>query len=198
MWPWGHLAIGYLCYSAYTRGVLRQRPAHRPTIALAVATQFPDLVDKPLAYWLAVIPEGRSLAHSLLVAIPLCVLVWRVGARRNVPRDGGAFVFGYLSHLLVDGYGALLAGRFGDASFLLWPVLAPPDYATHTFAQHWTQLLGSLREITLHGVITGNLPSVAYQGLLAGLVAVLWIVDGGPGVRPALDWLRARRSDVFR
>lgn len=57
MWPWEHAAVGYLLCSAALaarRTVLNDIPV----IALGVATLLPDLIDKPLALWLGVFPEG--------------------------------------------------------------------------------------------------------------------------------------------
>ena len=63
MWPWDHLAFGYVWYTLASRGWDGRPPSNAAAIALAVGTQFPDLVDKPLAWWLDVLPAGRSLGH---------------------------------------------------------------------------------------------------------------------------------------
>ncbi|MGQ4557343.1 metal-dependent hydrolase [Halobellus sp. GM3] len=196
MWPWGHLAVGYLCYSVFTRWRFRQPPQHRPALVLAVATQLPDLIDKPLAYWSQIIPSGRSLAHSLLIVVPLWILVWRISTRYDARRIGTAFFVGYLTHLLGDSYGALLTSQFDRASFLLWPILPAPEYTTTSFGQHWIQLLTRVRTITVQGFLSGDLPMVAYQGLLAGFVAVLWVIDGTPGIDPLLDRIRDHLRDA--
>ena len=48
MWPWEHLAIGYLAYSLLGRLAWRRPPTVGTAITVAFGTQFPDLVDKPL------------------------------------------------------------------------------------------------------------------------------------------------------
>ena len=60
MLPWGHLAVGYLAYSLAVRVRSGGPPAGLAVAALAVGTQFPDLIDKPLVSWVSVLPSGRS------------------------------------------------------------------------------------------------------------------------------------------
>ena len=48
--PWGHLAIGYLCLSLAIRARWRVPPQGPAVIAVAIGTQLPDLIDKPLAW----------------------------------------------------------------------------------------------------------------------------------------------------
>jgi hypothetical protein len=190
MWPWGHAAVGYLLYASFVRLYHRKLPSEAATVALAIATQLPDLTDKPLAYSF-VLPEGRSLAHSVLFAVPLCALVWYFVDQEDwYVRE--AFVVGYASHLLADSYGALLAGRFSRASFLLWPILPSPDYPTESFAGHWAKLVGTLSSVTVDGVVAGQVPAVVWQALLAVGIALLWVLDGMPGVRYVFAWVRNR------
>ena len=49
MWPWEHLAFGYVLYSLGVRTLRGRTPRGPPVLVLAVATQVPDLLDKPLA-----------------------------------------------------------------------------------------------------------------------------------------------------
>jgi hypothetical protein len=107
-----------------------------------------------------------------------------------------AFAVGYGSHLLADSYGALLAGRFEMATFLLWPVLPSPEYPTESFAGHWIRLLDSLSSVTVDSVVAGALPMVVYQGLLAVGVAVLWLLHGTPGIQWLYRWLRSCTVDT--
>ncbi|PSQ17916.1 hypothetical protein BRC99_00275 [Halobacteriales archaeon QS_7_69_60] len=81
MLPWGHLAVGYLAYSLAVRGRTGGPPAGLATAALAVGTQFPDLIDKPLVAWVSLLPSGRSLGHSLLFAAACGVGLWYLGRR---------------------------------------------------------------------------------------------------------------------
>ena len=61
MWPWEHLAFGYLLWSLWLRARGRSLPGDWEALVLVFATQLPDLVDKPLAWQLGVLPGGRSL-----------------------------------------------------------------------------------------------------------------------------------------
>jgi len=181
MWPWGHLAVGYLAYRVLAGVANRWPPTRTAMFVLIFATQLPDLIDKPLAYSFSVLPEGRALMHSLLVAVPVCLYMFALyGVRSDT---GWAFTIGYLSHLLGDSYRSLLAGQWADVSFLLWPVFPPPDYPTSSFGVHWQQLLAAAGDVTVLGIVTGELPLVAYQALLAGVVVVWWLYEGAPGVR---------------
>lgn len=101
MWPWGHAAVGYLFYSLFTRWRNHHVPQGYAVWGLAIGTQFPDLVDKPLAYWVHAIPEGRAFAHSLLFAVPLCAgILWY--RRADGQCVSIAFTLGSGLHLLSD------------------------------------------------------------------------------------------------
>jgi hypothetical protein len=182
MWPWEHLVFGYLLYSATVRLTGGGRPGSRATVVLAVATQLPDLVDKPLGWGLAVLPAGRSLAHSLLVFGLLLVVLVRLDRRR-----GSAlalpFSVGYLSHLAGDVIYPLLLGKGLRAGFLLWPLVpveaAPVDgVVPHVWAL-WRDYVGVVTSTT------GGLLIVAeFAFLLAGLL--VWLADGAPGLPRAV------------
>lgn len=171
MWPLGHLVSGYLVYSLGRRVARRPPPSTLAVLILAFGTQFPDLVDKPLAWSFGVLPSGRSLAHSLIVATVVCALVVRVAARYRRGELGVAFAVGYLAHLPGDAVGALRNENFERLSFLLWPVLPSPDYGTEpSFATHLAAF-----EFALTPLITLELA-------VAGLAFLLWLSDGMPGV----------------
>jgi len=124
MFPWTHAAFGYLLLVGLAV-LLRRRVSRAELAAVVVATQLPDLVDKPLAWYFNVLPSGRSLAHSLLVAVPLSVAVLAVAWYRSHAEVGVAFGLGYLSHLFGDIDGALSPPDPEKLTFLLWPVLPP-------------------------------------------------------------------------
>jgi hypothetical protein len=87
MWPWEHVVVGYLAYSAVSHAVAGRAPSGRAAIAVAFAALLPDLVDKPLAWGLGVLPSGRSFAHSLVVAVPTVLGIGGVGGHaRQVQR----------------------------------------------------------------------------------------------------------------
>lgn len=187
MWPWGHFAVGYLAYATYTRYRYDEHPAGLPAVTLAIATQLPDLIDKPLAYEGGVLPEGRALAHSLLVAVPLCALglwvAWRATGWRG--RSGVAFAIGYATHLFGDAFRPLLALDFDALSFLFWPVLAAPDYDTTGFAGHLEQFVESIRALSV-----GILTPFAIEGFLFVLVVGLWAWHRLPPLPAVLSLIR--------
>jgi hypothetical protein len=158
--PLGHLACAYLWYVLYAAISTHRFPARLALFPLALGSQFPDLVDKPLAY-MNVLTYGRSLAHSL-VTFALCSLaLWWVTTRfrlwwsvespverlRSV--TPAAFAVGYLSHLFADSYRFLFAGDLWAARFLLYPVL-PVSTAPSDDVAPWIRLLHTYQEIGLH------------------------------------------------
>lgn len=162
MWPWAHAAVGYLLYIGYAhRRALPLRGL--PVLATLLGTQAPDLLDKPLAWTFAVLPAGRSLGHSLLFAIPLAVLCWSVVAGRfGRPAVALGAALGYVSHLFADGLGAVLSGEWVDLSYLLWPVLALPEYGlAPSFAAHFRAF--EFSDLTLVGFA------------LTGVAAAVWL-----------------------
>ncbi|QLC35179.1 metal-dependent hydrolase (plasmid) [Halarchaeum sp. CBA1220] len=141
MWPWGHLALGYLCYLPYEYRARGDASSWLALVALAVGTQFPDLVDKPLAWTFGVLPSGRSLAHSVLALVVVCGAVYLLcrHAERVVPSV--AFGIGYASHLVGDSVGHVLAGEYEYLVFLVWPLLGAPPYGDEGgFLSHFANL----------------------------------------------------------
>jgi hypothetical protein len=162
MWPWAHASVGYLLYIAYAHR--RELPLRGlPVLATVFGTQAPDLLDKPLAWTVAILPAGRSLGHSLLFAVPLAVLCWSVVAGRlGRPAVGLGVAVGYVSHLFGDGLGAVLAGRWVDLSYLLWPLVPLPEYElAPSFAAHF--LAFEFDNLTLFGFA------------LTGVAVVVWL-----------------------
>jgi hypothetical protein len=118
MLPWGHPAVGYLAYSLAVRACSRTPHSGPAVLALVVGTQAPDLLDKPLTVWVAVLPAGRSLGHSLQFALAIGGVLWLLA--RHTDRRGAAIglVAGHLTHTVP----AALAGRWRELGFVLWPV----------------------------------------------------------------------------
>ncbi len=183
MFPWGHVAVGYLCYSLFCH--LRGRtPTGPATIALVVGTQFPDLVDKPLSWSFDLLPAG-VLAHTVFFALPFVALVLIIAHRSSRTELGVAFSVGYLSHLPADALPSVLTG---DPSywFLFWPVIPRPGVDVSN-------------PIVGPGAGAGLLTNAAYyfegyfraltgpRGLVsiavAAFVVALWLYDGHPGTR---------------
>ncbi len=168
MWPWGHLAVGYLLYSLWCRLAARRTPTPLGTLLVAFGTQFPDLIDKPFAWSVAVLPTGRSLTHSLLTASVILGVGWWLTKSRAKRVPWQAFAIGYLSHLAMDSVKPLAEGEFAKLSFLLWPMLSSPSYDTPKgFLAHFTAF-----ELSAFVVI---------QFFLAVVAVVVWIADGAPG-----------------
>lgn len=178
MWPWGHLALGYLTYSLVCRA-RGTRPTPGPVAALLVGTQLADIVDKPLAYWAGVLPGGRTLAHSLLFAMPVVLLVVFVARRRGYGTHGTAFAVGYATHLVGDAAEPLLVGSYGELSFLLWPVLPTVVYDIEP------SILWQLSHATV-GV------AFAAELVVGAITLALWWADGRPLLAHALAAVRYR------
>jgi membrane-bound metal-dependent hydrolase YbcI (DUF457 family) len=178
MWPREHLALGYLIALLLWRLDRRLRDG-RIAVFVAPGTQFPDVVDKTMAWYLDVLPGARSLAHSLFVAGPTCVgllvlaYVFRGGGRHRVA-TAFAFAVGYTSHLFGDALPKVLQGQYDHLTFLLWPLLpAPPDPGMGP-------ILANFREIVASPVVF--LATGSYRTMILGAVVVVWMADGSPGV----------------
>lgn len=176
MWPWGHLAVGYLCYVAVTRARDGSEQMPLALVALAVGSQFPDLIDKPLAWSLAVLPSGRSLAHSLLVAAVVLGVAYRMVRRRSREEVVAAFGVGWVAHSLADLGPEVVSGLLrGDleqltwTTYLLWPVLPSPPYPMDSsFAEHFAAFAFE--------------PYVLAQFGLLGVATAVWMWTGAVGV----------------
>lgn len=181
MLPWGHAAVGYLLYTVVLKVRSDRQPIGGAVLALAVGTQFPDLVDKPLGWHLGVLPSGRSLGHSLITAVLLIGAVHWLASRYGHRLIAPAFGIGYLSHLATDGVYALLSGNVREYSYLLWPI-------TH-YADAGTEL--SILEKLL--AASGSPTGLFELGLFI-VATALWISHRAPG----LDVLLATATDTVR
>ena len=178
MQPIVHLAVGYLCYAALVRYRHGRAPRDAPAVVVLFAALLPDLIDKPLAS-AGVVPVGRTVAHSLLIAVPLVVAVWLVADRRGRPTLGVAFAVGYLSHVAADVPWHVLSGAVDELGFLLWPLTEMPAYTG----------VKPLGEVAGLSVTTLWIEAVV---LLVGFA--LWIADGLPGIPPASGPLDDREN----
>lgn len=175
MWPWGHVAVAYILYSLYSRGRFRRPPRPEPALAVLVGSQFPDIIDKPLA-WVGVLPGGRTLAHSLLFATALIVVVYTAAFALDRVETATAFVIGHLSHLLADVPMRAFLGYPHATEFLLWPFFAPSTFAFETRVFEPPALLEWA--VT---PLTDSSTFYQFQFFLFGVALVLWYVDGCPG-----------------
>lgn len=194
MWPWEHLAFGYVLYSAWTHLVWRRSPHGVAALVLALATQLPDLIDKPLSWGFDVFPQGYAIGHSIFFAVPLSVVVAVIAARRDRLPVGVAFAVGYASHLVGDILFPALQGGDLGIERVLWPLVTFQEYGTnYGFIGRFTLYVGEyLHEVTE----PEHLPFLlAYLGLLLAVVG-LWVIDGAPGVRSLLRALQSRSSEI--
>ncbi|WP_336328813.1 metal-dependent hydrolase [Halovenus sp. HT40] len=99
------------------------------------ASLFPDLVDKPLAWTLGVIPSGRMFAHSLVVASVIIVCVMIVTYQNQQSKYGVVFTWGYVSHLIGDFYHVFSKGLdYYYFPNMLWPIMEPSPARNPGFA----------------------------------------------------------------
>jgi len=181
MWPWEHVAFAYVLVSGYHRAAWRARPSDGAAVAVAVGALLPDLVDKPLAWGLGVLPAGRSLCHSLLVVVPMLLAVIALGRRSRSPRVAVAFAIAILSHLAGDVIYPLVVERELRLGFLFWPIVPSPAGGGGSGS-----LIGQVAErvgdfLLFLSTPRGVLFLLADLALVAVAVAV-WYVDGAPGI----------------
>lgn len=181
MWPWEHLAFAYLIVSGFYRLAWRDRPTDVAAVVIAVGALLPDLVDKPLAWGLGVLPTGRSLGHSLLVVVPVLVVVLALGRRTRDPRAAVAFAIATLSHLAGDVLYPLVVSGELRVRFLLWPFVP-----AHVHDGGSGGLFGRVVEyfgdfLSFLATPRGALFLAVDIGLVLAAVAV-WYLDGMPGL----------------
>jgi hypothetical protein len=178
MLPWSHAAFGYLLYRLHTARY-GSRPTGPAVLAVIFGTQFPDLVDKPLAWSLGILPSGRSLGHSVFTLLVLCGGLYLLARSIERRRTIGAFAVGYASHLVGDMLYPLARGNVAEAGYLFWPITSAPVHD---------------HGMTIVGVFTTLRPSpTVIFGLALSLVAfLLWASDGLPGLR---EWRRSESAD---
>ena len=179
MWPWEHLAVGYVVFSLWCRAGGHERPRVADIGAVVLGSQFPDLVDKPLGWGTTVLPSGTSLAHSLLVAVPVAVAVVAVGRRIGRSTPAVAFALAYLAHLPADVVYPMLLGGGPKVGFLLWP-LVPADPTPPT------AVVGRVGELFAEFLSVLGTPAgyafLVVEITLLGTAVLLWRADGRPGI----------------
>lgn len=183
MWPWGHLAVGYLGYTLLSHAHYDRSPTGSATLAVAVGTQFPDLIDKPLAWTFDILASGRSFAHSLVVASTVIVLLSIVASQRDQPLLALAFGVGYLSHLAADALLPLLRGEYVALTYLSWPITQRPPDGTE---------LGFIGQFMTIAVT----PFFTFQLVLVALAAIVWWHDDTPGLSRIQRWTRRRMQST--
>ncbi len=169
MWPIGHVAIAYLFYTASTRLRFDAGPTAIAAVIVAFGSLFPDLVDKPLAWYFGALPTGRTLAHSLVFLVPFVLVVYAIARWRGYAEYGFAFGLGAISHSLVDAAPALW--RTGEnVDFLVWPLISVESYEEGA-----PTVLGLLRESLTD-------PYFLSEFLFMAIALLVWRADGYPGL----------------
>lgn len=191
MLPWEHVAASYLAYSLFSRLVYRRAPRGDAVIVVVFAALLPDLIDKPLAWGANAIPTGQSFAHSLLFALPAILLARLTLGRRLAI----AFGLSYLVHVGGDVVFPVALGLEPHYRFLLWPLLDLPTTQDPGVITRTREVLGVFFEFlrTRRGRLY-----LLFEGVLLGSAFVVWLFDGRPGPRTALDRLRPTREDPHR
>lgn len=198
MWPWGHLAVGYLVYSLFSRLQLGSRPQSINVIAVAIGTQFPDFLDKPLSYTFHFLPEGRSLAHSILFILPFCLIVIVAARRYGKYQLGVGFTIGYLTHPLADSYLDILQGNWSKLSFMVYPILPSPNYRAESFGYHADLLTEAINRLSIERILSPWNDHFLIEFWIAFLIALLWAYDGFPPFTrwiPSINWRKS--NDYF-
>src|SRR6056297_2343485 len=132
MYPHGHFLTVALPLCVYSIIRYQRLPRGHTLVVILVATQLPDVIDKPLAWTFDVLPSGRMFAHSLVIAIPVLTVVCLVATYRGLGRSAGLFSVAYLSHIAGDFYPVIWLGAdYYPFPNLFWPLLAAnPDEKT--------------------------------------------------------------------
>lgn len=179
MWPWEHVAVGYVAYSLLRWGYVGRPPRSAAVLAVTFGSLFPDLLDKPLGWTLNVLPS-LSIGHSVLVAVPLAALVL-VGTRRLGRGDVGvAFVVGHLLHIPCDAVYPVVLGDSLRTSAFLWPVAHDTVVVETTLTSSVLQYLTHFR--TFLASPRGQV-YLAFELLLLATAVALWVADGLPVLR---------------
>lgn len=181
MWPWEHLAFAYVLVSAAHRIAWRSRPTDAAAVATAVGALLPDLVDKPLAWGVGVLPAGRSLGHSLLVVGPVLVAVIALGRRARASRVAVAFAVATLSHLAGDVIYPLVVERELRAGFLFWPIV-PAAGGGGGAGGLFGQVAARVLDFRTFLATPRGLFFVAADLALVSVAVAVWYRDGLPGV----------------
>jgi hypothetical protein len=185
MWPWEHAAVGYLAFSVVVHALYRRSPAGAGALVLGIATQFPDLVDKPLSWGLGLFPTGFAVGHSVFVAVPLALAGAAVAVRFERGEVAVALLVGYWSHLAADVLSPLRSGGEPAVGRVLWLVVELEPYGDDLGVARG---LVYLREYLSEIAATGLSGALAVSLGLFVLAVGAWAADGFPGVR----WLIRR------
>jgi len=145
MRPVEHFAVISLPLVIYSLMRYRWLPAGHSVLVVLIATQLPDVIDKPLAWMFGIFPSGRMFAHSLVISLPILTIGMYIATRRGFGRPALLFSVSYLSHIAGDFYPILWLGS--DYYFfpnLFWPLLAANPDRNPSFAAHAPHSLSAI------------------------------------------------------
>jgi membrane-bound metal-dependent hydrolase YbcI (DUF457 family) len=125
MLPIEHFIVALLPIAVVATLLERRLPTPRFVGVVFVGSQLPDLVDKPLAHYLFMLPSGRVGLHSFPIAILLFGVVAAYGWRTDRLRLSAAFIIAHTSHILADNYRPLFASPPSIPPDILWPFTDP-------------------------------------------------------------------------
>lgn len=180
MWPWEHLAVGYILFSLTYRRYTGRAPSDTAAIAVILGTQFPDLVDKPLAWSFDVLTSGVSVAHSVFVATAVSALLIVVARRVGRPAVGVGFAVGYLAHLPADVIYPMFLGRDVGVTSFFWPLFVSEGGGVGGgFLANFGYFLGEFLEFL---ATPRGLTFLVFEVTLLAIAAWIWIDDGYPGL----------------
>lgn len=123
MFPLEHFLVAAIPVFGYYLVRYRQLPSKAMLFVVFFGSQFPDLIDKPLAHSIFVLPAGRVFMHSLPFAIPICILVMAYGTATDRPELSTGFVWAYLIHIPADLDLRQLVLTGDVPQNLLWPLV---------------------------------------------------------------------------
>jgi hypothetical protein len=153
MMPWGHFLVAAIPFSLYLFLRHRTKPTGMAVLLLLLGTQFPDLVDKPLAWRFDVLVNGRIFMHSLVFALPISTLVLFFAWRSDQLQLGGVFVYGHLMHIVGDFYSVFLGSTARIPNNMFWPLLPHQPVVKPEFVEQPSLLVLSTWDLVL--IVTG-------------------------------------------
>lgn len=139
MSPLAHVLVALVPVVLYTTLRDWRLPSRWVVSAACLGGMVPDLVDKPLAHVLLLLPNGRVGVHSLPIALPLVAAILMYGWRTRRVRPAAAFGLGVVLHPLGDWHTQLVSGAV--PAHLLWPFVSVPIQHTPSWSAYvpaWT------------------------------------------------------------
>ncbi|MBX0324315.1 metal-dependent hydrolase [Halomicroarcula sp. F13] len=191
MWPWEHVAVGYLLYSGYVHLRYGESPGTLPALAVGFGALFPDLVDKPLAWTFELFPSGVSVAHSVFTATALSLAVVVLLGKLGHRAVGTGFSVAYLAHIPADAMYQVVVGNPLRLEAYLWPLVTIQSSGQGGFLDN--ALYYFVRFLFFLGTPRGLL-FLSLEVALLGTTLLVWWADDCPGLgilplpeRPSVD-----------